>query len=140
MPHTNSLAFPNMFSVSRNVVNVLTDDASVVNRTRLLLLSDPTALYNSPTFGAGLKRYLFQYNSENTKTLIQDRIRKQLGEFEPYVLADETQFSDGLLYSGSSDGIENYADANKLKMTIGLKTSYGDVVSINTDNILTGDL
>lgn len=136
--HTNSLAFPNMFSVSRNVVNVLEDDASIVNRCRLLLLSDPTALYNSPTFGAGLKRFLFQYNSDNTKVIIKDRIKKQLDEFEPCVLADETQFSDGLLYSGSSN-IDNYADTNKLTMTVGLKTSYGNVVSINTDNIVTGD-
>lgn len=136
--HTNSLAFPNMFSVSRNVVNVLEDDASIVNRCRLLLLSDPTALYNSPTFGAGLKRFLFQYNSDNTKVIIKDRIKKQLDEFEPCVLADETQFSDGLLYSGSNN-IDNYADTNKLTMTVGLKTSYGNVVSINTDNIVTGD-
>lgn len=136
--HTNSLAFPNMFSVSRNVVNVLEDDASIVNRCRLLLLSDPTALYNSPTFGAGLKRFLFQYNSDNTKVIIKDRIKKQLDEFEPCVLADETQFSDGLLYSGSNN-IDNYANTNKLTMTVGLKTSYGNVVSINTDNIVTGD-
>lgn len=138
MGHTNSLAFPNMFAVSRNNVNIIEDDVSIVNRIRLLMLSDPTALYNSPTFGVGLKRYLFQYNSENTKAQIYDRIRQQLRTYEPCVEAEKTVFTDGLLYTGSQSEITEYTDANRLKFTMGVKTIYSDTVSINVDDTIVG--
>lgn len=125
---TNSWAFPNLFDVARNRVAMLSDNASVVNRTRLLMLTEPTELYNAPTFGVGLKRYLFQYNNENTKALIKDRIVDQLNLFEPCVDAQATEFTDGLLYTGSGETSNNY---NKLEMTVGLKTIFGDTVAVN---------
>ena len=101
MSRTTSLNFPNLFDVSRNKVSVIKDNSSVVNRCRLLILTEPTELYNSPTFGVGLKQYLFQYNNENTKAIIRNRITDQLREHEPCVEADETSFADGLLLTGS---------------------------------------
>lgn len=139
MVHTNSLAFPNMFSVSKNMVNILENDVSVVNRVRLLMLSDPTSLYNSPTFGVGLKRYLFQYNTENTKAQLQDRIKDQLRIYEPCVESDKTMFADGLLYTGGQISNDDYSDANRLKMTMSLKTIYGDTVDINTNDLVEGN-
>lgn len=129
--HTSSLAFPNMFSVTHNAVRVLEDDVSVVNRSRLLLLSDPTSLYNSPDFGVGLKRYLWQYNTENTKAIIKDRIKDQLDMFEPSVIAEDTAFGDGLL-----DSTDRHTDNRTLEMTVGLKTTYGNIVSVDTNTIL----
>ena len=139
MVHTNSLAFPNMFSVSKNTVNILENDVSVVNRVRLLMLSDPTSLYNSPTFGVGLKRYLFQYNNDNTKAQLKDRIKEQLRIYEPCVDADKTTFTDGLLYTGGQLGEEDYTDVNRLKMTMSIKTIYGDTVDINTNDMIEGE-
>lgn len=139
MVHTNSLAFPNMFSVSKNTVNIVENDVSVVNRVRLLMLSDPTSLYNSPTFGVGLKRYLFQYNNDNTKAQLKDRIKEQLRIYEPCVDADKTTFTDGLLYTGSQLGEEDYTDVNRLKMTMSIKTIYGDTVDINTNDMIEGE-
>lgn len=136
MARTTSLSFPNMIDVARNIVSVKEDNDSIVNRTRLLILSDPTEMYNDPTFGVGLKRYLWQYNTENTKAIIQDRIREQLREREPSVDADETVFADGLLYTGSAS--DNTAmEYNQLKMTIGLKTTYEDQITLdlNSDDI-----
>lgn len=130
MPKTTSLSFPNIFNVAQNTVNVAEDNVSVVNRTRLLLLTDPTELYNEPTFGAGLKRYLWQYNTENTRAMMQDKIVEQLREFEPYVEADNTTFSDGLLYTGSTDTADVLQSYNKLEMTVGLQTVYDDEVQI----------
>lgn len=130
MARTTSLSFPNMIDVARNIVSVKEDNDSIVNRTRLLILSDPTEMYNDPTFGVGLKRYLWQYNTENTKAIIQDRIRDQLREREPSVDADETVFADGLLYTGSAS--DNTAmEYNQLKMTIGLKTTYEDQITLD---------
>lgn len=129
---TNSFAFPNIFDVARNRVAMLSDNASVVNRTRLLMLTEPTELYNAPTFGVGLKRYLFQYNNENTKALIKDRIVDQLRLFEPCVDAQATEFTDGLLYTGSGNTNQNF---NKLEMTVGLKTIFGDTVAVNMTDL-----
>lgn len=125
---TNSISFPNMFDPVRNRVAVKTDNASVVNRTRLLMLTEPTELYNEPTFGVGLKRYLWQYNNDNTKALIKDKIKEQLRLFEPCVDAEATVFTDGLIFSGSKEETQNF---NKLEMSVGLKTIYGDVETIN---------
>lgn len=131
MANTTSLAWPSMFDVSRNCVSVIEDNVSVVNRDRLLLLTEPTELYNNPTFGVGLKRYLWQYNTQNTAALIKDRICQQLDEHEPCVDAYDTSFADGLLFTGDGEVTMDAQDYNRLKMTVGLKTIYNDIISID---------
>ena len=74
MANTTSLSFPNLFDVARNQVSVTEDVQSVVNRSRLLILTEPTELYNNPDFGVGLKRHIWQYNNDNQKAIIKDRI------------------------------------------------------------------
>lgn len=135
MAKTNSIAFPNMFSVSRNRVNTYEDDKSVVNRTRLLILTDPTELYHNPQFGVGLKKHLWTYNNENRKSIIQDEIKAQLRLHEPYAIADDTQFSDGLLFTGSSNDndVEEIREINHLKMTCAIKTVYQTTAEVNID-------
>lgn len=131
--NTNSLSWPNLFDVSRNCVAVKNDNSSIVSRTRLLILSDPTELYNDPSFGVGLKKYLWQYNTENTKAIIKDRIVEQLREREPSVIPDKTMFSDELIYTGSpTDG--NAMEYNQLKMTVQLTTAYEDVISVELNS------
>lgn len=127
---TNSLAFPNMFNIANNCVSVLSDNASIVNRVRLLILTEPTELYNNPDFGVGLKRHLWQYNTENEKAIIRDRITEQLQLHEPCCDPEETQFADGLLFTGSGESsVQNY---NRLEMTISVRTIFGDTVKIET--------
>lgn len=134
MAKTTSWAFPNMIDPSRNKVQIVEDDASVVNRVRLLMLSDPTELYNEPQFGLGLKRYLWQYNNANTRAIIQSKIIEQLTLFEPSVEPESTSFADGLLFTGE-ENIPSSQEFNQLKMTVGLHTIYGDdlTVNLNTD-------
>lgn len=127
---TNSIAFPNMINVAGNRVSVKSGQSSVVNRVRLLMLTDPTELYNEPTFGVGLKRYLWQYNTPNTTAMIQNRIREQVRLYEPCVDADKTSFADGLIFS-QEDAQALY---NELKMTVGLHTVYGDELSITLND------
>lgn len=130
MAYTNSWSWPNLLNPAQNQVAIVEDDVSIVNRTRLLILSDPTSLYNSPTFGVGLSRYLWQYNNENQKAIIRDRIVEQLKLFEPDVVPEKTQFADGLLFTGSqSDAIEQ--DYNQLKMTVLLCTNYHTEIEVN---------
>lgn len=136
---TSSLAWPTMFDVARNRVAVLEDNTSIVNRTKLLLLTDPTEVYNEPNQGVGLKQYLWQYNTENTKAMIQDRIKAQLDLYEPYVVPENTQFSDGLLFTGSNNTIDITQNYNQLKMTMAVQTIYGDTANIDFNNVKVGD-
>lgn len=134
MAHTQSWAFPSLFDVARNRVSVIDDAASVVNRSRLLILTEPTELYNSTNFGVGLKRHLFQYNNQNQKAIIKDRIVEQLELHEPFVDAKETQFADGLLFSGSSGEDPSAQEYNKLKMTVSLSCVFGDKAEVKLNN------
>ena len=129
MSKTNSIKFPNMIDVASNRVGLYTDNESVVNRTRLLFLSDPTSLYNNPDFGVGLKRYLFQYNNKNTVAIIKDQMIDQLRKHEPCVDPEETSFAEGLLFSEDKP-IGEITDYQNLKMTVGLRTIYNDQVEV----------
>ena len=133
MDNTSSWSFPNLIDISRNTVAVKTGRDSITNRTRLLILTEPTELYNNPTFGVGLKQYLWQYNTPNTKAIIQERIKAQLDEHEPCVDASKTQFADGLLFTGSDSESNSVADANSLKMTVALQTIYKDTLNVTLD-------
>lgn len=134
MANTTSLNFPFLFDITGNKVSVIKDNQSVVNRSRLLILTEPTELYQNPTFGVGLKQYLFQYNNDNTKAIIRNRITEQLREHEPCVDADKTSFADGLLFTGSSDENSATQEYNQLKMTIGLHTVFGDTVNVDIND------
>ena len=118
-----------MFNVSQNRVTVYEDSRSVVNRTRLLMLTNPTELYNSPEFGLGLARHMWKYNNENEKSIILDRLKEQLRLYEPYVNPDETTYSNGLLFTGSTPDYEA-AKANELEMTVALSTTFAENVSV----------
>lgn len=133
MANTNSLAWPNMFNVSQNTVSVVEDNVSIVSRSRLLILSEPTSLYNSPQFGVGLTRHLWQYNNDNQKAIIRDRIVSALQVNEPCVLPEKTQFADGLLFTGSGD-LNSAQEFNHLKMTISLATNYNDTVEVELND------
>lgn len=136
MAETTSLAFPNMFNIASNQVSVLEDTASVANRSRLLILTEPTELYNNPDFGVGLKRHLWKYNNEAERGLVKDRITEQLRLHEPCVYPEKTQYSDGLLYSGDSTQNNPVLQSNTLSLTVALQTVFKDEakVELNTQS------
>ena len=131
---TDSIAFPKMFDVSRNRVAILEDDQSVVNRSRLLILTEPTEIYNEPNQGVGLKRHLWQYNNDNQKAIIRDRIIDQLRLHEPCCIPENTQISDGLLFTGTNDAQSPYQNYNHLKLTVAIQTTFGDTLSVSLNN------
>lgn len=133
MSNTNSISFPNMFNVSQGTVGVIEDNVSIVNRCRLLMLTDPTELYNSPNFGVGMRKHLFTYNTENQKSILKNDIKEQLRIYEPCVDADKTTFVDGLLFTEPAIGNPSVQDHNKLNLTIGLYTIFGDNIELPID-------
>ena len=134
MANTQSIAFPNLFNVAQNRVAVLDDDAAIANRVRLLMLTEPTEVYNEVDFGAGLRKYLFQYNNDNTIGRLQDNIVEQLRKYEPLVDTDKTKFAEGLLYTGQ-DSDSSMQDYNNLKFTVMLKTKYENSISVSIEDI-----
>ena len=135
MALTTSLAFPNMFNISNNSVSVYEDLQSVTNRTRLLLLTSPTELYNSDDFGVGLKNYIWQYNTVNTSAIIQQKIQSQLSLHEPCVEADKTIFSDGLQYtSDPTTGQSTVVPGNELDMTVAVTTTFKSSATIDLNS------
>lgn len=129
MAQTTSLAFPNMFNITNNQVSVIENTTSVANRTRLLILTESTELYNNPDFGVGLKRHLWHYNTEAEKGLVKDRITEQLRLHEPCVYPDKTKYSDGLLFSGS-DEVNLLQEHNTLALTVALQTVFKEEVAV----------
>jgi phage baseplate assembly protein W len=121
-----------MIDVSRGTVAVLKDNESIVNRCRLLILTEENEMYNSPEFGVGLKRHLWKYNNENEKAIIRDRITEKLRMYEPCCIPEKTEYADGLLYTESED---TPADVNKLKMSIIIYTIYGDNLNVNLSDL-----
>lgn len=136
MAQTTSLAFPNMFNITTNQVAVLEDTVSVANRTRLLILTEPTELYNNPDFGVGLKRHLWKYNTDAERGLLKDKITEQLRLHEPCVYAENTQYSDGLLFSEEQpqDALTAH---NTLALTVALQTVFKEdvKVTLNSEDI-----
>lgn len=129
MAETTSLAFPNMFSIATNQVSVLENTASVANRTRLLILTEPTELYNNPDFGVGLKRHLWHYNNNNERAILKDRITAQLRLHEPSVYPDKTTYSDALTVTEATT-----PEHNTMSLTVALQTVFKEDVSITLNS------
>lgn len=139
MAETTSLAFPNMFNIANNQVSVIDNTYSVANRTRLLILSEPTELYNEPEFGVGLKRHLWKYNNDTEKGIVKDRITQQLRLYEPCVYPDKTEYSDGLLFTGDQTNYNPALDHNTLALTVALQTVFKEEVSVTLNSNDVGD-
>lgn len=131
MANTNSFAWPNIFNVSQNRVAIFEDNQSVLSRCRLLMLTEPTELYNEVEQGVGLKRYMFRYNNDNVKAEICDRCKAQFALHEPSVNAPNTQWKSGLLTQDGENPIVKSDESHHLKMTISVETVYGDILEID---------
>lgn len=134
MAETTSLAFPNMFNIATNQVSVIEDTDSVANRTRLLILTEPTELYNNPDFGVGLKRHLWKYNNEAERGLVKDRITAQLRLYEPCVYPEKTQYTDGLLFTGAENQNSVLTESNTLSLTVALQTVFKEEAKITLNS------
>ena len=123
-----------MFNLTSNQVAVDQDLKAVTTRCRLLILTEPSELYNNLDFGVGLRRHLWKYNTENERALIKDRIVAQLRLHEPDVLPEQTQFTDGLLFSGDTNGLSSATKANEVNMTVALQTTFGKSISLDLNS------
>ena len=126
--YTSSLSWPNLFDVARNQVATLDDDVAVINRCKLLILTEPGELFNNVKIGVGLKQYLWQYNTQNPREIVKNKIISQLREYEPMIDADATTIVDGLLFSAEDASITQ--QYNSLNLTVAVATKYGNKLEV----------
>lgn len=62
--------------------------ANIRESIRLILMTEPGERIMRPTFGAGLRRFLFEPNIPATHRLIEERITDALARWEPRIKVD----------------------------------------------------
>lgn len=67
---------------------------SVKQNLKMLLLTIPGERVMNPDFGVGLQKVLFDNDTKNLRDKIQDRIRKQVSKYMPFLRVSETILPD----------------------------------------------
>jgi len=60
-------------------------DANVRQAVEIILKTEERERVNLPTFGGGLRRFLFEPNTVTTRHQIQDRVTRALEQWEPRI-------------------------------------------------------
>ena len=81
----------------------------VSQNLKMLILTSPGERVMDPLFGVGLYNFLFELNTQTTKSELSGRIRRQVGQYMPFVLIQ------GISY-GDVEGVE--IDRNTLTVAI----------------------
>lgn len=61
-------------------------ETNIRESIKVILLTELNERLNTPNFGGGLNRFLFEPNTATTRQLIRDRITKALAEWEPRIV------------------------------------------------------
>ena len=60
---------------------------------KMLILTVPGERIMDPSFGVGLKRYLFEFNGAETYSNISSKIHEQVAKYLPYIAITNLKFS-----------------------------------------------
>ena len=69
-------------------------EANVREAVRVILLTEQSERLRLPDFGGGLSRFLFEPNTVTTRHLIQDRIARELAQWEPRVKVESVSVEE----------------------------------------------
>jgi len=64
----------------------------VKQNLKMLVLTIPGERIMDPSFGVGLRRYLFELNDSNTYSDISSRIKQQVRKYLSYIQIDDIRF------------------------------------------------
>jgi phage baseplate assembly protein W len=99
---------------------------------KMLLLTSPGERMMEPDYGVGLRRFLFQQNTFDTRDLIGTKIRKQLAKYMPYVRLLKLEITDSDITGTPIDS----GDGNVINVNI---EYYAETLSQSFILSLTGD-
>lgn len=71
------------------------DEENVLESIRILLLTEPGERVMRESVGCGLRRFLFEPNTEATHAAIRERITRAIAEFEPRVAVQQVDVEAG---------------------------------------------
>ncbi len=69
-------------------------EANIRENIEIILRTEERERLNLPTFGGGLRRFLFEPNTVTTRFQIQDRITRALQQWEPRVLVSSVEVEE----------------------------------------------
>lgn len=69
-------------------------EANIRENIEIILRTEERERLNLPTFGGGLRRFLFEPNSVTTRFQIQDRITRALQQWEPRVIVSSVDVDE----------------------------------------------
>jgi phage baseplate assembly protein W len=73
--------------------NTQSISAVVKQNLKMLLLTSPGERIMDPTFGVGLRRYLFEQNAESVYSQVRVKIRRQVQKYMDFLKITEVKFS-----------------------------------------------
>jgi len=69
-------------------------EANIRENIEIILRTEERERLNLPTFGGGLRRFLFEPNTVTTRFQIQDRITRALQQWEPRVIVSSVEVEE----------------------------------------------
>ena len=69
-------------------------ETNIRENIEIILRTEERERLNLPTFGGGLRRFLFEPNTVTTRFQIQDRITRALQQWEPRVLVSSVEVDE----------------------------------------------
>jgi phage baseplate assembly protein W len=69
-------------------------ETNVRESIRVILMTEQTERLRTPNFGGSLGRFLFEPNTVSTRRSIQDRITKELAQWEPRITVESVNVEE----------------------------------------------
>ncbi len=89
-------ALPLTISPKNGYENLQEVKKVILQNMKMIVLTSPGERIMDPFFGVGVRRYLFEQNTEATHLKIKTRIKKQIGEYMPFVQIRKVDISSDL--------------------------------------------
>ena len=87
-----SPVLPLTLSPTNGMANNQTIISVVMQNLKMLILTSPGERIMDPTFGVGIRNYLFEQNTENTHSKIKAKIHRQVQEYMDFVTILDINF------------------------------------------------
>lgn len=71
-------------------------ETNVRESIRVILMTEQTERLRTPDFGGSLGRFLFEPNTVSTRRSIQDRITKELAQWEPRISVESVNVEEDI--------------------------------------------
>lgn len=102
-------------------------ETNIRESIKIILLTELNERLNTPNFGGGLNRFLFEPNTATTRQLIRDRITKALAEWEPRIAVKSVSVEPDAEDLQAATATINYQlVATQVSERVSLSVSLGD--------------